>query len=209
MTLHLAARPYCLLVCGISGTGKTTFALRYLVANDKLAARFIFDPDGEAAQRFGLTPAESEEELELSLDDGFTIYDPHAMFPGKLPEAMEFFCGWAFEAAARVPGEKVLMIDEAWRYCSPNAIPESLAKCIQTGRKRRLGMIFLTQRPNRLNEAITNETSELVSFRLQGENALKRVSDLGADRDEISALAPGAFVAVNAATAAELRGRLW
>ena len=207
--LHIAARPSCLLICGQAGSGKTTFGFRYLVANDKLTQRFIFDPEGEAAQRFGLTAAETEEELTLSLDDGFTVFDPHKLFPGRLPEAMEFFCKWSFEASCHLPGEKVLMIDEAWRYCSPGALPEGLAICIQTGRKRRLGTMFLTQRPNRLNEAITNETSELVCFRLQGENALKRVSDLGAEPDEISGLAPGAYVALNVSTGSEQRGRLW
>jgi DNA helicase HerA-like ATPase len=50
--------------------------------------------------------------------------------------------------------------------------------CIQTGRKRRLETVFCTQRPNRLNEAITNEVSELVGFRLQGENAIRLVERL-------------------------------
>ena len=73
-----------------------------------------------------------------------------------------------------------MLVDEVWKYCSPTAIPQELANCIQPGRIRNLEMMFATQRPNRLNETITNEVTELVCFRLQGVNALKRVADLGA-----------------------------
>lgn len=209
MKLHLAARPSVLLVAGVSGSGKTTFAFRYLVANEDLEHRFIFDPEDEAAQRLGLSSARSVEELEASLDDGFTVFDPHSLYPGKLDEAFNFFCQWAFDVSADLPGEKVLAVDEAWRYCSPGALPVGLATVIQTGRKRRLGSMFMTQRPNRLNEAITNETTELVCFRLQGDNALKRVESLGVQPDEVSSLPPGAYVAVNETSGAILRGRVF
>jgi DNA helicase HerA-like ATPase len=207
--VQLDAKRSCTLVVGKSGTGKSTFAFRYLVAEKTFTGRFIFDPDGEAVRRLGLQSSESEEDLNLSLDDGFTVFDPHAMFPGQLPEAMEWFCGWCFKVSAQLPGAKCLLIDEAWRYCSPGSIPAPLANCLQTGRKCGLGMIFVTQRPNRLNEAITNEATECVCFRLQGENALKRVADLGADVAEVSQLPNGAFVALNVDSGAELRGRLW
>jgi DNA helicase HerA-like ATPase len=207
--MQLDAKRSCTLIVGKSGTGKSTLAYRYLVAERALSARFIFDPDSEAVRRLGVRAAQSAEELELSLGDGFTIFDPHALFPGNLAGAMEWFCGWCFKASGQLPGSKCLLIDEAWRYCSPGAIPAPLANCLQTGRKFGLGMMFVTQRPNRLNEAITNEATECVCFRLQGENALKRVADLGADVEEVAALPNGSFVALNVDSGAELRGRLW
>ena len=106
------------------------------------------------------------------LADGFVVFGPHTMFAGRLEEALEWFCTFAFDASSRMPGAKLLLLHEAWKYCTPGSIPMPLATCIQTGRKRGLGMAFATQRPNRLNESITNETTELVCFRLQGENAL-------------------------------------
>lgn len=207
--MDVDAKRSCLCVFGKSGTGKTTFAFRYLVAAKNITGRFIFDPDGEAARRFRLSACVSEDELDCSLDDGFSIFDPHAMFPGRLDEGLEWFNRWCFRAASELPGDKVEFIDEAWRYCTPGKMPPALANNLQTGRKVRLGMVFLTQRPNRLNEAITNEATECVCFRLQGENALKRVSDLGADVEEVSQLPNGAFVAVNCDSGGELRGRLW
>ena len=70
-------------------------------------------------------------------------------------------------------------------------------------------MMFCTQRPNRLNEAITNEATELVCFRLQGENAIKRVVELGAHDEEVLHLVNGSFLAINVDSGAELRGRVF
>jgi len=207
--MQLEARRSVTLLAGLSGSGKSTFAFRYLVADAGLSCRYVFDADSEASRRLGLPPAESPEECVCAADDGFVIFDPHRLWPGNLSGAFDWFCGWCFAHASATPGRKVLLVDEAWRYCAPNTIPAPLSACLQTGRKAGLGMMFATQRPNRLNEAITNETTELVCFRLQGENALKRVASLGADTDEVSGLAPGQFVAVNCETGGELRGRLW
>lgn len=203
-----------IVLAGESGSGKTTFALRYLVAETDLTCRYIFDPEGEFAERLKLTPAENEEELALAVEDGFVIFNPDVMFPGEVEKAFAWFCQWVFASASDLPGEKLLLIDEVWMYCTPNAIPKPLALCIQTGRKRGLSAMFVTQRPNRLNEAITNGTTELVCFRLQGGNALETVEELGASREiveEVRTLPDGAFVSLNLSRPAEppKRGRLF
>lgn len=209
MSLQLEARRQCLLIVGKSGSGKSTFALRYLVAERSFVCRFLFDPEGEFSTRLKLSAARTAEECELAIEDGFVIFDPHSMFPGRMSEALEWFCAFAFEASSKMGGSKILLVDEAWKYCSPGSIPMALANCIQTGRKRGLGMAFATQRPNRLNESITNEVTECVCFRLQGVNALERVGEMGADSDEVAALPMGSFVALNVDSGSELRGRLW
>ena len=71
------------------------------------------------------------------------------------------------------------------------------------------GLVQLIELPNKLNEAITNEATELVCFRLRGRNALACVEELGVDPDEARELPPGAFVGLNCETGGELRGRLW
>lgn len=207
--LQLDAKRRCTLCAGASGTGKTTFALRYLVADRGLVCRFLFDPEGEYSVRLQLPAAETSEELLFAAEDGFCIFDPHTLFPGRMREAFIYFCSFAFETASRIPGRKILVTDEAWKYCSPNAIPDSLANCIQTGRKRGLEMLFATQRPNRLNEAITNEVTELVAFRLQGNNALARVEELGANPQLVSQLLPGQFISISCESGRELTGALW
>ena len=149
------------------------------------------------------------EELPFALEDGWVIFDPNTLYPGNHADAFAWFCAWCFEVCGRVPGEKIMLVDEVWKYCTPSTIPPELATCIQTGRVRSLGMMFATQRPNRLNEAITNEVTELICFRLQGENALKRVADLGLGPEEVAALPLGHYVALNLDTGGTLRGRVF
>jgi hypothetical protein len=196
------------LICGRSGSGKTTFAFRYL-ANAPAACRFIFDPRGEAAARFNLAAAGTATELESDALGGWCIFDPHGMFPADMTTAFRYFCEWVFTVAGRSHGRKIVLIDEVWKYCTPQSIPQELAMCIQEGRKYGLEMLFLTQRPNRLNEAITNEASELVLFCLQGENALKSVDNLATEPTGAQALALGEFKSYNLDTGGTLVGRVF
>ena len=209
MQLQFDARSRVTLCTGRSGTGKSTFALRYLCADRKLQCRFLFDPEGEFSARLKLPAAETVQELPLAVEDGFCIFDPHTLFPGNMTAAFEWFCTYVFETASRMPGRKVILIDEVWKYCSPNKIPFALANILQTGRKRGLESLFCSQRPNRLNEAILNEVTELVTFNLSGKNALQTVEELGADLATIETLKPGEFVSLNINSDQTLRGKLW
>jgi hypothetical protein len=94
------------------------------------------------------------------------------MFPGDPQRAFEMFCEWAWTMSTKMSGQKILFADEIWKVCSPNLLPKPLAQIIQDGRKSGIGLLATTQRPNRLNETIIAEATELVSFHLNGTNAL-------------------------------------
>jgi len=195
------------ICAGLSGTGKSTFTLRYLV-NADLAIRFCFDPDGEFAKRLDLEPAHDAYELGLALCNGWVIFDPHTLFAGRVTDGFAFFCDWAFTVSERVPGRKCLVVDEVWKYCTPAAIPAELALVTQTGRKRGLALLVNTQRPTKLNGSILNEVSEFVCFRLQENNALEKAGEYGFDLDELKSLPDLQFVARNLDSGGELRGRI-
>jgi len=195
------------IVAGLSGTGKSTFALRYLV-NAPLAVRFCFDVEGEFAQRLKLPPASEPYELQLHACRGWVLFDPHKLFEGHVEEAFEFFCEWAYRFSGLIPGKKVLVVDEVWKYCTPAAIPEELALVTQSGRKWGLALLVNTQLPNKLNGAILNEVSEFVCFRLQQDKALEKVAEYGFDAEELKALPDLQFVARNLDSGGELRGRI-
>lgn len=207
--LQVETRRAATLICGKSGSGKSTFALRYLLNAPGLACRFLFDPEGEFAQRLRLRPAVDPAGLEDDVSTRWVIFDPHTMFPGATAAAFRFFCDWAFAVSSRGAGRKVLLVDEVWKYCSPQSIPEELALCIQTGRKRGLDCMFATQRPNRLNGSILGEATELVAFRLQEPSALECVEALGMPAGEVAALPPGSFRALNLDTGCSLAGRVF
>lgn len=197
------------LVAGRSGSGKTTFALRYLVNAQDLACRYLWDADGQIAQRLALPAAETAEELEMAAVDGWCIFDPNTLFPGRHAEGFAWFAAWSYASASRIPGRKLLLVDEVWRYCSPNAIPQALAECIQTGRVRRLDCMFATQRPHRLNGSITNEVTECVAFNLREPAGLDRLEEMGAAREDVLALPPGSFLSVNVERGGILRGKVF
>lgn len=203
------------ICAGVSGFGKSTFGLRYL-ANAELSVRFLFDPDpgefnpdlGEFADRLGLAPARNPYELALGLCQGWVAFDPHWMFPGQVHEAFDFFCQWAWDMSAEIPGRKVLVADEIWNYQTPQGIPRDLQMIVQSGRKRGLHLMANIQEPNRLNSSLLNGVSEFVAFRLQSELALKVVKNFQFDPDEVASLQPLAFVARNTDTGGELRGQV-
>jgi hypothetical protein len=204
------------ICAGVSGSGKSTLALRYLV-NAPLSARFLFDPDpgefnpqlGEFADRLGLDPARDLWELSLALCRGWIAYDPHTMFEGQLQEAFKWFCDYAWEKSAAIPGEKVLVVDEAWAYQTSQSIPDELQRIVQSGRKRNLHLMVLTQEPNRFNSSILNGVSEFICFKLQSRPALDLVEKyFGFDGEEVSNLQDLQFVARNCDSGGELRGKI-
>ena len=88
-------------------------------------------------------------------------------------------------------------------------IPQELALCIQIRRQRDRETVFCPHRPNRLNEAITNEVSDLVCFRLQGENAVRLVDNLAGKPLGVSELPLGTFAAVNLDSGGAITGKVF
>ena len=87
-----------------------------------------------------------------------------------------------------IAGQKIVFVDEIWRCCSPSHLPASLANIIQDGRKNGVGLLATTQVPHRMNESMIGESTELVSFRLEGRNKLKFIED-NADEFPVTELA--------------------
>ena len=200
--------PCSTLVVGMSGSGKTTFALRYLL-NVPAACRFVFDDLGQIASRLAMPHAATAAELEAALATRWVIFNPHRMFPGDAAAAFAFFCQWAFDASRRGPGKKVFLADEVWRWCSPGSIPRELAQLAQAGRAENLELMTVTQLPHRVNASITGQATELVCFRTDERLALDRVEELGAGRTIVQELPLGAFVALNRLSRGRISGRLF
>ena len=200
--------PCSTLVVGMTGSGKTTFGLRYLL-NVSAACRFVFDDLGQIAARLGKRQAATSFELEAALSTRWVLFNPHRMFPGQVEDAFAFFCQWAFDASRRGPGKKVFFADEVWRWCSPNAVPRELAMLAQMGRAESMELITATQLPHRVNASITGQSTELICFRLAETLALDRIEELGAGRIQVQTLPLGRFVALNRLSGATLAGSVF
>jgi hypothetical protein len=200
--------PCSTLVTGMTGSGKTTFALRYLL-NVSAACRFVFDDLGQVAARLKVPHAGTAAELEAALATRWVVFNPHRMFPGDAAAAFAFFCQWAFNCARRGPGKKVFLADEVWRWCSPNSIPKELAALAQMGRAENMELMTATQLPHKIHASITGQSTELVCFRLDERLALDTVQDLGADRASVQALPLGSFISWNRITRGRTEGKVF
>lgn len=203
------------VTAGCSGFGKTTFAIRALLNLD-LTTRFLFDTDpgefnrnlGEFADRLKLPAAQSPYELSLNLVRGWVAFDPHALFPGNLENACNFFCEWAWEKSLELPGEKMIVIQDAYRFCTPHFVPDPMKVIVQSGRKRQLTMMVDAHEPQKLNSTFKSGMSEIICFRLQGDGPLSFAEEFGFNREEVANLDQLQFVARNLDSGGELRGRI-
>jgi hypothetical protein len=196
------------LIVGMTGSGKTTFALRYLL-NAPVACRFIFDDLGRVATRLRIRPVYTAAELESALPTRWVDFNPHRMFPGDTKSAFRFFCQWSYDASRRGPGKKLLLVDEVWQWQDNNQLPRELALVAQTGREEHLELVCATQLPHKVNASITGQSTELVCFRLQEPLALARVGELGGDRGAVSALPMGSFVSYNRLSGGKLEWKVF
>jgi hypothetical protein len=196
------------LIVGMTGSGKSTFAFRYLL-NVNSACNFIFDDLGRAATRLRIRPAYTARECEAALQTRWVVFNPHRMFPGDMKNAFHRFCQWVFDCARRGPGKKLLLVDEVWQWQTNQEMPRELALCVQTGREEALELVCCTQLPHKVNASITGQATELVCFRLAEPLALARVRELGADVDVVSKLPLGAFVSYNRLSGGSLAGRVF
>jgi DNA helicase HerA-like ATPase len=204
----VSQEPQHTLVVGMTGSGKTTFTIRYLL-NVRCACRFLFDDDSRFSRRLGVTPAFTASQVEEALPTRWVIFNPVKMFPDDYAAGFAWFCKWVFDCAGRGPGLKVLVVDELWQWADSRTIPRTLRLCTQAGRERGVQLLTGTQEPHRVNSSIVGQARELVCFRLQEPKAWECVKDLGADTELVKSLPLGSFVSYNRITGGQLSGQLF
>lgn len=218
-------QPRVTLVFGRSGSGKTTFAFRYLVnaltpqdANPEPAACiFVFDWKLEASRRLGLPAVGTEHGCEAALASRAVIFNPNVMFtsaPGQPPadkRAFAWFCNWVFAVAQRGPGRKILFVDELWKFVEARAdmVPFELQAILREGRAENLELLTATQFPKDYARPIRASVTEWVCFNTEDPDDLAAVRGYFSAVDEAATLPRGQFVAFNRDTRAVLRGKLF
>jgi len=195
------------LICGSSGTGKTSFALRY-VANCQAKTRFFFDPDQEFAERLRTPGAGTACELDLATLRGCSVFDPLPIFGESTLDAVNFWAEYAWEWSEKIPGRKIVVLDELQRYSKPQAQPSKLSLLMEAGRRRGIELLLMTNRPSQINGVVWNQVTEIVCFQTQCEGAVDGLTRYGFDPAELPRLAPLHWIARNTMTGGELRGKL-
>ncbi len=197
-------------IFGAGETGKTTFAIRYLLNAADVACRFCFDPENEFASRLAVPGQSTPLEIEVAIRQGWCLFDPIALYRGNTEEALNFFADAALQFSAALPGRKIFCCDESWRHISPRGLSDDLLEVIKTGRKVGLESVWLSQEPRELNETILAEATEIICFRLDGVNSLGRLADYGFPRqEELPTLPRGRFIAWNKLSGGVLDAKLF
>lgn len=174
MALQYANENLAIVVAGCSGSGKSTVA-NLILLNGAFTCRFIFDPSGEYAERFGRRACHTAAEIRAAIPTGFVIINPTFLFPGSdiagteaSQLAFEKTCEMVWLLSRDIRGQKIFLADEIWKFCTPNFMPVALMAIIQNGRKHGIGLLATTQKPNKMNETIIGEATEFIGFRLEG-----------------------------------------
>lgn len=203
--------PIITLVFGKGSSGKTTFAIRYLLNAPGVACRFIFDDRGQVAKRLGLKLCNTVAQCEAAIATRWVCFNPHVMFSGaKLYDALRWFAKWAMEVSKRGPGEKILFVDEAWQWWdSRNAPPEEIQNVIRTGRFVHLQFISATHSPREYHADIRRLVTEWVGFKTIDDKDLEAIKGYWSGVEKVKELSRGEFISYHVDTAAEVRGKLF
>jgi len=204
-------------VCGMTGSGKTTFVIRLLL-NANSVCGFVYDEEERTAPRLGLTPCYTLNQCEAALASRLVVFSPRRMFlpqPGDrdlaapVKRGFRWFCSWIFEVCQRAPGEKIVSLPEIWKYCTDESIPVEFAMLMQQGRELGCHIVCDTSRPELVNGSVIGATTELVCFKMIEPDALNTLRKLRADVALVENQNLGEFIAYNRLTGGVLRGKLF
>jgi hypothetical protein len=174
-------------IFGRSGSGKTTWCAQY-AANHRSARKFFFDPEGEFARRFGVSPARTPEQLDAALARGWVCYDPSAHYAGQEVEALEYFCHWVSAVCEQLGGTKLLVIDEFQEFVSAGRTGRWLGHVLKRGRRRGIDVITCGQAPCECGTQLRRQITTVVAYNFTESADVDWLADYGFDADKVRSL---------------------
>lgn len=177
---------------GCGGSGKTTWAARYLRATD-YQARFLFDPLGSLARYCGVTRQRTEAGLVAQLRTGWAAYDPAGMFFSDYEAGAAWFAGFALTWSERLSGRKCFAADELGRYLDKPKLPRAVQGLVLSYRNYGGDFLMLSQHPLDLPPKARNQVTLTVAFTSQEPGALDWFAGRGFDREAVARLRPASL----------------
>lgn len=228
MDLNLSHDPTKLIAVGKSGFGKTLFTNEWLLRS-KYDCYFIFDHDGQFAQRHRLKAAYRKADLLGQLRRGFVIYNPaeewvslkgevtpifrKQIVGGKLVKvfrgyagAFAWFCEYAYKMSERLQGTKLLYCDEIQDIVDTNFCPEYVGRVMLSGRNRSLDFLGASLQYNFVHNEIRGQATTTVAFCTEEDLALEKLVGRGFKAKEVAALPRFHYIRRDHITGRETRG---
>jgi hypothetical protein len=197
--VFLHHRPIKTVITGKSGSGKTTYFERLLANGFKSYWQtiFLYDHQGEMAQRLNLQPTFKIEQLPEAIKTGFVCFDPSIEYEGDYEQGLLFFADWTFNVCKSHDTDpaypRLFACDEIQQVTSTGATDPELLKILQTGRRAGLDMAVVAQQLNELNNKLRSQTTEQVCFQHKDPRVLDVLNDWGFSDEEISGLTVGEY----------------
>lgn len=202
--------PANIFIPGMTGSGKTWFARKYLInVEPQPACRFLFDEGSRWSKWLPIRPCFTWEECSRALTSRWVLFNPSRLYPDNYAQAFDDFCTWVYSASSGGPGSKILAVQELWQWCDARTMPRGFRLCTQAGREHGIQLLLDTQEPHRINSSVLGQTTELVCFRLQEPKSLECIRELGGDVDKVRSLPLGQFLSLNRLSGGTLTGRLF
>ena len=196
--MRINHKPTKLLIVGASGTGKTSFLLRYLVGApaEKI---LVYDWQGELAERLTLPPVALTTAAMLEHADRHrvTLVDP-TLTRTNAVDGLAHFCQFcrAYAGTLEAPATLLLIVDELHRLTDTgaNGLPPEFLDCLEFGRRDGIDAVMISQAPNLLHNRIRGQVTEVVAFQLLDQRAHVWLEPLGFDVADLRALPAGRYV---------------
>lgn len=203
-----AADPFCFVIVGAPGTGKSS-QIRIQLGRSS-PRRLVFDPMGEYGKDTGhLVPdlAGLQRALVAAGQGAFSlVYRPNTDDPRAIKARFDVWCRLAFAV-----GNLVAVIDEAADVTSPNRyeIPAGWSQLMRQGRHRSIQIIAATQRPADIDKRLWSFATRIRTGRLNFSNDQRELAGvLNVPLDEVAGLIERQWIERDMRTGAIRRGSL-
>lgn len=181
------------LITGISGTGKTTLFISQ-IREIQVKQRFIYDHEGSLAPRMGIKPALTLADLDIHLRSGMVCFDPCQLFPGEWETGFRFFTKWAYDRCGESGGDKLVACDELGSISDVHDPSPEIKLMIQTGRRRGIHFLAVSQQPNELHNVVRSQITEINTFFHSEPLVVKYLAAKGFKEESIMKLGKGQFI---------------
>jgi hypothetical protein len=203
-------KPTKILIVGRSGSGKSTYEIRFVSAA-KYDRIFIYDHKMEFAIRLGVETCFNVDDLNKALEEDRRViaYNNTEDFPGDSTAGFEFFCEWVFEVAKVMQVKSLFVADEINRFTTTSEMGWEFRQLIEDGRLQGLDFIGTAHAGNQISNRLKLQLTEIVALNSRDKRPLEFLDEAGFDIEEITKLEVGQFVTLMLETGVFTRGRLF
>lgn len=186
-----------ILVTGMSGKGKSTFARR-MVAADRARWKFAFDTYKQEFPRLmgwrlcvdvpGLAAA-------TKAGEASAFYSAPA-FPGNRVAGFSAWIRWVWEVGKVLPGRKLVIVEEVEKVTAHRNSPlaPAFSEMLDEGRATQFDVIVIAQRVSTVSDLIRAQITEFITFQHVDGNQLDWLEAEGFDRERVAALQRGQYI---------------